>query len=229
MAAGEGREDQIAGVGMTLVDRELVAALHHGTHVAHIRKVDFWIHPLGEHIHRQGDEIRVTGAFAVTKKRALDSVRAGEQAQFRGRNTRSPVVVGMEANSHVRTLWEISAEPLDLVGIDIRRRHFYRRREVDDHVPIRAHAPGLSHGGADFHGEIEFGPRKALRGVFENHLRFRDARHLPLHQFHPLQGEIDDLLPGFAKDHPALKRAGGIVEVEDGPLSARDGIHGADD
>ena len=96
-------------------------------------------------------------------------------------------------------------------------------------MPIRAHAPGLSHGGANFHGEIELRAREAFRGIFEDHLRFRDARHLPLYELYPLQSEIDDLLAGLAKNHPALKRAGGIVEVEDGPLGARNGIHGAGD
>ena len=137
--------------------------------------------------------------------------------------------MGVETDGHIGTLGKVATKPLDLVGVNVRRSHLYRRRQIDDHVPIRAHAPGLSHGRADLYGKIEFRSREALRGILEDNLRFRDARHLPFHQLHPLQGEIDDLLAGLPKDHPALKRAGGVIKVEDGPLGPRNGVYGADD
>ena len=106
----------------------MLQLLHYGANVTHIRKVDFRIHPLREHIHGQRDQIRVAGALAVAEKRTLHPVRAGKQTQLRGCYARAAVIVGMETDGHIGTLGKVSAKPLDLVGVNVRRSHLYRRR-----------------------------------------------------------------------------------------------------
>ena len=65
---------------------------------------------------------------------------AGHQREFGGRDARSPVVVGVQADHGLVPEGEAGGEPLDLVRIDVGRCHFHGRRQIDDDGIVRRRA-----------------------------------------------------------------------------------------
>ena len=90
-------------------------------------------------------------------------VRSREQRQLGGGDAGAAVVVGVQADHRLVPVREAAGEPLDLVGIDVGRRHLHGGGEIDDHRRLGGCAPLLRHGGADVHGKIEFRACEALR------------------------------------------------------------------
>src|SRR5690606_6585729 len=87
VGAGEGRVDEVAGVGVTRVDRQAGAVLDGAADLidtAVDRKVDLRIDPLAEEVHAQGDQVDVAGALAVPEEAPLDTVTAGHQTELGG-------------------------------------------------------------------------------------------------------------------------------------------------
>ena len=68
-------------------------------------------------------------------------------------------------------LRDVAAEPFDLVGVDVRRRHLDRRRQVEDHLALGRRLPDLVHRVADLDREVELGAGEALRAVLEQPVR----------------------------------------------------------
>ena len=101
VGAGEGGEYQRARVGAALVDVHPGAILVGLADGGHVGEVQHRIHPVGVHVHGQGDDVHVSGAFAVAKEGALHPVGARQQGQLRVRHAGAPVVVGMQGQRHV--------------------------------------------------------------------------------------------------------------------------------
>ena len=96
--------------------------------------IEFRIDALGEHVHRQRDEADIAGALAIAEERAFDAVSARQHGELGGRHRRAPVIVGMQRNDDAVAVLDIAAEPFDLVGMDIGRRHFDRVGEIEDEL-----------------------------------------------------------------------------------------------
>ena len=102
--------------------------------------VEARIDPLAEQVQRQGDDIDIAGALAIAEQRALDPVGPGHHAEL-GRGDRgAAVVVRMQAEDQAVAVAHVAREPFDLVGVDVRRRHLDRARQVDDHLLVAASA-----------------------------------------------------------------------------------------
>src|SRR5690606_10900713 len=80
--AREGREDQVAGVGMARVHGQLVAVLDAAPHFVDIGEVEAGVYALGIQIEGQGDKIDVAGALAVAEQAAFDAVGAGHDGEL---------------------------------------------------------------------------------------------------------------------------------------------------
>ena len=128
--AGKGGEDQVAGIGMALVDRQLVAVLGDLADLGDVGEVDHGIDALGVEVQAQGDQVDVAGALAVAEQRALDAVGAGHDAELGGGHAGAAVVVRMQAEDHRLAVLDGAVEPLDLVGIDVGRGHLHGGRQV---------------------------------------------------------------------------------------------------
>ena len=93
--AGERGIDQVTGVRVARVDRELVAVLHRATDLVDVGELDHRVDALAEQVQPEGDQADVAGPLAVAEQAALDPVRAGQHGQFRVGDGGAAVVVGV--------------------------------------------------------------------------------------------------------------------------------------
>ena len=223
----ERREDQIPGVGVAFVNGELVDGFDGLADARHVAEVELRVDALGEQVHRHRHEVAVAGAFAVAEQRAFHPLGAGHQRQFGGRDAGATVVVRVQADHHPLAFGEVADEPLDLIGVDVRRRHLHGRRQVDDDRRLRRGAPLVRHRGADVDGEVQLGAGEALGRVLEGDVGAGEVLDALLDHAGAFDGEVDDAGAVHVEDYPALQLGGGVVEVEDGVGRALQGFHGA--
>ena len=67
-----------------------------GSQLRQIAEIEVRLNAVGIHIERNGDDIDVTGAFAVSEQSALNAVSACEQSEFGIGDTAAAVVVRVE-------------------------------------------------------------------------------------------------------------------------------------
>ena len=101
------------------MDGQAVGVLGNPAQGVDVADVELRVDALAEQVHGQVDDVDVAGALAVAEQRALDPVGAGEQAQFRRRHSRAAVVVRVQADKERVAVPDVSAKPLDLVGVHI--------------------------------------------------------------------------------------------------------------
>ena len=163
MRPGKGREDQLAAPRVARMHRQLVAMFgdpDQGVHVGHIQ---FGVDALREQVHAKRYQIDIAGALPIAEQRALDPVGPGHDAKFGGGHPGAAVVVRMQAQDHAVAVFDGAAEPFDLVGIDIRRRHLDRGRQVENDRIVRRRFINIHHRLADLDGIVEFGPGETFR------------------------------------------------------------------
>ena len=111
------------------------------------------------------DQADVAGALAVPEQVALDPVGAGHHGQLRGGHGGAAVVVRVQADRGELAAGELAVEPLDLVGVHVRRGHLDGRRQVEDHLAAVVGLPDVGDGLADLDGELQLGGGEDLRLV----------------------------------------------------------------
>jgi hypothetical protein len=218
--AGERRVDQVAHVGVAGMDRQAVAVLGHPAQSVDVRDVQLGIDPLGEQVHGQGDHVDVAGPLAVAEEGPLDAVGAGQHAQLGRRDRAAPVVVRMEGQHDTVAPGDPPQEPLDGVGVEIRRVHLDGGRQVQDELPVGCGLDDVGDRLADLDGELRLGARVALRRVLVEDLR---AAHRLLElpaELRGVDGDVDDARLVQPEDHPPLQDRGRVVEVHDGTPGA---------
>ena len=227
--AGEGGMHQVTDVRVARVNLDLVALFDDFAHAIDVGEIQLRVEALGVHVQRDGDEVDVTGTLAVAEQAAFDTVGAGHQAQLGGGHAGATVVVGVQADDHAVTAVDMATEPLDLVGIDVRRGAFHGGRQVEDHLVLRRRVPHLDHRVTHFLGELQLGGAEGLRGVFKGPLGFRLLGGV----FDEQLGRVDrDGLDAFlvlVEHDTAEGRGGGVVQVHDGLLGPAQGFKGAGD
>ena len=100
----------------------------HLNNLIHLFKIELRIHTLAVHVHRHSEDVHITGALTITKKRALNTIGAGKQGELRSRYSATSVVMGMNRNQHGIASFNVLAKPLNLVRVDIRRTHLHGGR-----------------------------------------------------------------------------------------------------
>ena len=211
------------------MDRQPVAVLRHLDGAVDIREVERGIDALGVHVDRERHDIDIAGALAIAEQRPLDALGARHEGELGGGHARAPVVVRVQAQHDAVAPGEVAVHPLDLVGVDVRRRHLHRRRQVDDHLALRRRLPDFRNRVADVPGVIELGAGEALGRILVDDLGLRHGRRELADQLRPVHGDLRDASAVLAEDHAALERRGGVVEVDDGAARPGDGLEGAPD
>ena len=196
--------------------RQTVGVFGHVSGLVDVADVEFGVDPLREEIERQVHDVHVARALPVAEKRALDAVGAREDAEFGGGDPGAPVVVRVQREHDAVATVHVTKEPLDRVGVEIRRVHLDRRREVQDQRPIGRRIDDLDHRVADLERVVELGAGEALGRVLVVELGRRR---------HRLEGQTEcgrvgrDLLDtGLveSEDDPSLQGRDRVVEVNDG-------------
>lgn len=119
------------------------------------------------------------------------------------------------------------AEVLNLVGIDIRRSHLNRRRQVEDDRVLLGRLPLGLDGLTDLDGKVETRVAERLRAELEGPVgALLGGVVLGQRPDQPrtLLDQLDALLLGKAKDDAPEALAGGKVYVDDGLLGALEGL-----
>ena len=227
VGAGERGVDEVAAVGVPLGDRQLVAVLDRAPDLVDVGEVDLRVDALGEEVQPQGHQADVAGALAVAEEAALDPVGAGQVAELGGRDRRTPVVVGVQAEDDVLAVVEVAVHPLDGVGVDVGGGHLDGRRQVDDDRPLGGRLEDLEHLVADADRELQLGAGVGLRRVLVEDGGLGDGLLELLAQPGALDGDVADAVLVEAEDHPALQRRGRVVEVHDRLLGAAQRLVGA--
>ena len=225
----ERREHQVARIRMARVHRQLVAVLDQLAHRVDVREVQARVHALRVQVHRQRDQVDVAGALAVTEQAALDAIGAGHHRQLGGGNGGAAVIVRVDADDERLAVVQVTAHPLDLVGIDVRRGRFDRRRQVDDHLVLRRRLPDGADRIGDLLREIELGGRERFRRILQAPLGLRMLGDQVLDQLRALDGDLHDLVALHIEHHAAKHRCDRVVDVDDGALGADGRVHGAAD
>ena len=212
---------------MARMDGELVAVFHRLADLVDVGEIDLGIDALGEHVEAQRHQIDVAGALAVAEQAAFNAVGAGHEAQFGRRDSRSAVVVGMQAEDDRVAVLEVAMAPFDLVGIYVGRGHLDGGGQVDDHLLLRSGLVDVAHRGADVARELELGAGEALRRILEYPFGLRIGVGELLHQFGARHGNLDDAGGVLSEHDSSLQRRGRVVEMDDGALGAAAGLEGA--
>ena len=192
------------------------------------REVDLRVDALAEQVHAQRHQVDVAGALAVAEQAALDAVGAGHQRQL-GRGDRgAAVVVRVQRDGDVLAAGQVAAEPLDLVGVDVGRRHLDGGRQVEDDLAARAGLPHVEDRLADLEGELQLGAGEDLRGVLVAELGVAQQLLGVLHHhLGAADGDGAALVLVDAEDDAAEQRRGGVVQVDGGAGGADQGLDGA--
>ena len=167
-----------------------------------------------------GDDIEIAGALAVAKKRAFDAVRACEQTEFRRRHAGVAVVVRMQADDERVAVFDVPADPFDLVGIDIGHRDLDGVGQIQNHFPFWRRLPDIHDRLGNFLCELNFRGAETFRRILEHDFRAFEPRQTFLDPCRAAHGHLDDLLLGHAEHNAALRGRGRIVEVDDRLLRA---------
>ena len=208
--------DQLAGIGVTFMDRQLVTIFGRLDKVVDVGEAQSWIDALGEHVQPQRDNIDIACPLAIAEQRAFDPVGPGHQPQLGRGNGAAPIIMRMQRQDHRLAIAEIAVHPFDLVGMDIRGRHFHRRRQIDDGRVGGRRLPHIHHRLAHLQRVIQLGAGKAFRAVLEAQIvrpAFRDAVG---HHLRAIDGDLLDAVTVRLEDDAALQRRGRIIQMQDG-------------
>ena len=131
------------------MDGQLVAVLRHAHEVVDLGTIESGIDALAEHVHGERDETDIAGALAIAEECALDAVGPRHQAELGGRHRRAAVIVRVERYDDAVAVLHIAAEPLDLVGMNVRRCDFDGVRQIEDQLLLRCRIVDIHHRLAD--------------------------------------------------------------------------------
>ncbi len=219
--------DQVADIRMARVHRDLIAVLDHLAHGIDVGEIQFGVHALGVEVQRQGHQADVAGALAVTEQAAFDAVGTGHDSQLRGRDAGTTVIVGVHADQHAVTAVDVTTEPLDLVGVVVRRGALDGGGQVEDQLVRRGRLEHADHRIAHLDGEVDFGAAEHFRRILEAPLGFRCGIGQALDGGASGHGDGFDAGLVLIEDDLAEARRAGVVVVDDGLLGALERLEGA--
>ena len=101
MGTGKGGKYQLPGIRMPWIHLHLRTALAHLCDGLDIFNLQFRIDALREHVVGNVQDIHITGALSISQKRSLHALRAGQKRQLRSRNPGSPVIMRVQGNQYI--------------------------------------------------------------------------------------------------------------------------------
>ena len=207
--------------------RQTVAVLDRAAGGVDVGEVERGIDTLAEQVQRERDHVDVAGPLPVAEQRALDPVGAGHDAELGGGHRGAAVVVRVQREHDRVAGADVAVEPLDLVPVDVGRRHLDGGRKIQDHRARDGRLPDVHHRFADLLGEVELGAGEALGRVLEVDVGPGDRRHEPATELGRAHRDVDDAGAVEAEHHAALERRRRVVEVHERLPRPADRLEGA--
>ena len=149
---------------------QLIAVFGGALELIQIAQVQLRVNSLAKQVHPQSHQVNVSCPFAIAKQTPFDAVGACHIAKLGSGNSCSPIVVGVQAQNDVLSVIQMPRHPLDRIGIHIRGRHFYRRRQINHEFARGAGNKDLHHPVADLDSKLQLGAGVALWRVFVENL-----------------------------------------------------------
>src|SRR5947199_9573855 len=128
----------------------------------------------------------------------------------------------VQAEDHAVAVADGAAEPFDLVGVDVRRRHLDGARKIDDHLTVSRRLTDIHHSLADLNSKIELCPAEALRRILIDDFGVRYAGGEVADQPRSTHRDVDNSWLVEAENDPALQFRRRIVEMNDGAAGPAD-------
>ena len=117
---------------------------------------------LREQVQGHRDDVDIPRPLAIAEEGPFDAVGPREQTELSGGHASPPVIVGVEADDDRVTVLDGAAEPLDDVGIEVRRVVLDSARQVQDDRPLRRGLDHIHDRLADLNGVVRLGTSEAL-------------------------------------------------------------------
>src|SRR5271155_2643943 len=133
----------------------------------------------------------------------------------------------MQAESDAVTVADGAAKPFDLIGIDVRCRHFDGSGKVEDRLFRWARSPDIHHRLADLDREVELGPSKALGRILIDDLGLRHRSSEVVNKPGAGHRNVDDPRLVETEDDAPLQWRCRIVEVHNGAPRSPDRLETA--
>ena len=124
MGTGERGEHEVARIGVTLGDLDLIAVFDGLANLRNIRVVDLRIDALGQEIQAKRDQIDVAGALAIAQQAALHTVGAGQHRKLGCGDAHTFVVMRVQGQHDGVAVVEVVGHVFDLVREHVRSGHF---------------------------------------------------------------------------------------------------------
>ena len=228
MAAREGGEHQLAGVGGALVDVHPGDPLIGGADGGHIGEVQLRVYAVAVHIHGESHSVHVAGALAVAEEAALHPLSACQNGQLCTGDAGAAVIMRVGGDDDAVAVLEVLVAILDLVCVNVGHTHLDRDRQVDDHGAVGGGLHDVQDRVADLNGVVHLGAGEALGAVLEEEVALILLAQL-LDQLCAVHGDLLDLLLRLVEHLLALGDGGGVIEVDDRTRCALDSLEGAAD
>ncbi len=71
--------------------------------------------------------------------------------------------MSMQTNDGGLTVAQMATKPLDLISMDIRRRHFNCGRQIQNNLVLTCRPPHVDNGFTDVEGKLKFGGGETFR------------------------------------------------------------------
>ena len=214
MTAAERRKDQCARVRLAVVNVHSCNALIHLDEFRHVRKIKFGVYAQCKHVHRQSNYVNISGAFAVAKERAFNSIRARQKSQLTIRHAATSVVVRVQAQNNFVAELEIFTYVGDLRGVNVRQTHFNSDGNIYNRFAVNDRLPHVQNRVTNFQRIFRLGARETFGRIFKAIIRARLFRQLK-QKFCSVDCNIFYFVFGHSKDLLALCHRSRIVNVDD--------------
>ena len=214
MGTGKGGKHELARIRHARADGHAGELFVAFAHAVDVRKIKSGIDALRIHIEGNVYDVEVSRALAVSEKRAFNSVCSRKQAEFARSDGFPAVVVIVQTDDDVFAVRYVFAKIFDLIGKDVRRRAFDRRRQIQNNFIARRFRPRFFYRFADFDRVFDFGRRKTFRRIFEADMRVACVRKTVLHALDAVEGKLRNLRLCHAERIFSLRGRRRIVDVE---------------
>lgn len=136
-----------------------------------VGEVELGVYALREHVERDRHDVEVARALAVAEERALNPVRARQNAELGGGYARAAVVVRVEADFDAVAVGDVAANPFNLVGVHVGLVVLHGFGQVYNQLVLRSGLPDVLDGLADFERKIKLGVAEAFGRVLHSDVR----------------------------------------------------------
>lgn len=221
VASTEGADDELTAIRPPFVDGDLVTLFHDLNDRVDVREIDVRVDTLCVQVKGKGDQVDITRSLTVSEEGALDTVGARHLGQLCGGHGAATVVVWVKGDADLVSLRDVPTEVLNLVGVDVGRRHLDRGGEVENDRRFLRGLPGSLDSLTDLDGEVGVCVGESLGGELVT--PFCAGRRWVIlgdgaGELGAAHRHLDTLLLGHAKDYPTEALACGKVKVKDGLL-----------